>query len=315
MKHLYVICTVIWLLFCSASFVNAEPFLSCATVATQAGQPVTLELRLSGSEQASSGVNIRLLFDERFTVTGLAQSDLLTGDFILNFRNFDDARGHGAELIAYSGKSAFAGAAGVLLTLTLQVAAGTPPGAYPLTFAGSGLSDEAGSVSLAHTTVNGRIDVLPPPSTPTPAVAAPPTPSPLPTPAATILPTPTPTVPPILTPGAVPTALPFHTPPPAATPPPLSTPIPAAAARVTLANMTAPRRAALVYVLKLAQAAKPYAGLNAVVRFPTGVSVTGVSKGRGLATPSNWISTGSTSKRSRLYSIRKRRPSPAISIC
>ena len=282
LKGLVIFCTVGWLLVCVACQTHAEPVLAIDAATTAPGRATTLELCLSGGEQASSGVNLRLLFDERFTVTGLAQSDLLTGDFILKFRNFDDARGHGAELIAYSGKRAFAGAEGVLLTLTFQVAAGTPPGAYPLTFARSALSDEAGNVSLAHTTVNGRIDVLPPPPTPTPAVAAAPTPSPLPTPAATVSPPPTPTVPPILTPGATPTDLPLHTPTPTSTPPPFSTATPAGIAQVTLAKMTAPRGATLVYVLTLAQAVKTYAGLNAIVRFPTGVSVTGVSKGAGV---------------------------------
>lgn len=165
MKPVYVLGLLnLLLLTLLTGAAQAAPALTIGSATAPPGGTATITLTLSGGTEAYTGVNLTLELPTGVTLTGASAGTLLPG-FIVNYHQLSDQTTPTAAAVAYSLTAVSAGANGVLLTLQLAVAADAPTGPYPLRFttsnlfSSSGLSNANGSVSVAHTQVNGVLTI------------------------------------------------------------------------------------------------------------------------------------------------------------
>jgi len=169
MKHLVAV-LIIMLLFTATSepLAIAAPELTLGSATVQPGGVASLSLSLSQGSEQYAGMNAKIILPKGLTVKSISKGALLSANFIIDFRSFSETANNGATLIAYSGSDEFSASSGVLLTLTIEVAATAATGQYDIKFASTNLISRVNSryalanknaASVAPLPVNGKITI------------------------------------------------------------------------------------------------------------------------------------------------------------
>ncbi len=155
MKVFRVVFISLCLIIGMGLYASAQPELSVGSVVARPGETAQLELYFSGDPGPYAGVNAALSLPTGVTLNSTAEGTLLSGG---NYTT-DYSSDHGS-VIVYSAEDTFSSSQSEsLLTLTLQVAIDAPSGSFPITITTSGLSNDTGSESVAHTQVVGNITI------------------------------------------------------------------------------------------------------------------------------------------------------------
>ena len=159
-----VLSLTLLLLVGMALHANATPQLRLGSVNALQGQTATLNLSLSGGEEAYAGINAKILLPEGVTLAGVSKGALLPAGFTTDWHSVSNGVDNWTTVIAYSGNDTFTFSSGTLLEIEVQLAPDAPIGSHTIQFASSssGLSNEDGSVSVTHTTFNGTINCIDP---------------------------------------------------------------------------------------------------------------------------------------------------------
>jgi len=162
MKREWIILALSLLLAGMPLKAGAEPGLELGSINALIGQTVSLPLRISGGQEPYAGVNAKILLPKDLMITGISKGALLSSDFTTDWRSYSKEEGNEATLIAYSGSQTFTDSDGTVLEIIIKVASDAPLGNMAIRFAISGLSNEDGSLSVPHTTLDGSINCFDP---------------------------------------------------------------------------------------------------------------------------------------------------------
>ena len=161
-------------LFLTLTFVGsakAAPTLSIGSVEADAGTTTSVNLNISGAEEAYAGINARILLPDGVTVSGVSNGSLMpVSDYTVSYSLFNESNRDGVAVIGYSGTNTF-GVDGDLLVLNLVVDSNVVSGEYDIEFSASSInpmingnyaiSNGDGSLSLPLLTSNGTLTIAP----------------------------------------------------------------------------------------------------------------------------------------------------------
>ena len=169
MKRLLTLLILAFFLTGTPIQANAAPTLELGTAMELEDGTASLNLSLSGGDEAYAGMNAKILLPKGITVTDVSEGELLSsGNFTIRYQTFSDASNDGVIVVAYSTSDTFSGS-GILLTLELQVSDSVSSGQHDVEFATTNaplvnsryaLSNSDGSKSVSPTLNNGKITIL-----------------------------------------------------------------------------------------------------------------------------------------------------------
>ena len=139
-----------------------EPALSLdSDVSVVQGGTVAVTLSISGGTEPYAGANVRLTLPEGVTMESATAGPLLSPRFVLESRGYTEADLSKTAIVIYSDTDTFGASEGVLVTLTLRAADTAPTGTFAVAFdeGASAISNEGGSESVLHSTIDGSITV------------------------------------------------------------------------------------------------------------------------------------------------------------
>ncbi|MCC6695986.1 MAG: BACON domain-containing protein [Candidatus Hydrogenedentes bacterium] len=139
----------------------AEPALVLANTDTYRGGTASLRLRLENGDQSYAGVNAKIRVPQGATVLNAVRGALLPGDFSVDTYVFNDGTSDVVGVLAYSGTGVTSTNSGVLAVVNLAIDLAAPLGQQSVQFSGAvtGLSNNDGSESVAHTVSNGILTI------------------------------------------------------------------------------------------------------------------------------------------------------------
>ncbi|MCC6488749.1 MAG: BACON domain-containing protein [Candidatus Hydrogenedentes bacterium] len=139
----------------------ADPALVLPNVETYRGGTAAMRLRLENGDQSYAGVNAKIRVPQGTTVLNTVRGALLPGDFSVDTYLFNDGTSDVIGVLAYSGTGITSSNSGVLVVMNLAIDTAAPVGQQNVQFSGevTGLSNEDGSESVAHTVSNGILTI------------------------------------------------------------------------------------------------------------------------------------------------------------
>jgi|GEM_PF-1622962 len=145
---------------------EAAPQLVLGELTVAPGETGVLKISLANGDENYAGINARFFLPDGVGVTAVSEGALVTGkNFTLGFHEFTENGKNGVAIIAYSGLGGISDAGGVIMNVSLSVAAGATDGAFTLGFADdtnallnakSAFSNADGSQSVSHATTAGK---------------------------------------------------------------------------------------------------------------------------------------------------------------